>query len=271
MVLSLSSRRKEHVIGRRFVPKGSLNGCWNLHVWACEKCNSYKADLEDDVSAITLFNGISEAGPVHDPDLRVEVERKARRSISRRTGRPVGKSNESVEATLKVPVFSLSATFHAPPQLDEDRANELALFQLRALFFFLTFDPDLRRGVWWAGKLALANGAFKRDFGNVVQIAFAQRTASWDYRLMLTTAGGYFRVAIRRHPEGEAWSFALEWNDQYRLIGFFGDEGICFSEADRLPRFQALVSSDANGNRFAIRVETQLTEDNDILFANDEP
>lgn len=266
----MSSRRKEHVIGRRFVPKGSLNGCWNLHVWACEKCNSHKADLEDDVSAITLFNGVSDVGPLHDPDLRVEVERKARRSISRRTGRPVGTSSESITATLKMPLISLSATFRAPPQLVEDRANELALFQLRALFFFLTFDPDLGHGVWWRGKLAPANGAFKRDFGNVVQVAFAQKTASWDYRLMLTTAGGYFRVAIRKHPEGEAWSFALEWNDQYRLIGFFGDEGTCLSEADSLPRFQAMVSSEDNGNRFAIRVETLLTECNDILFSSDE-
>ena len=42
---------KEHVIGRRFVPRGSFDGQWNLILKACQQCNGEKADLEDDISA----------------------------------------------------------------------------------------------------------------------------------------------------------------------------------------------------------------------------
>jgi hypothetical protein len=49
-----TNRTAEHVIGRRFVPKGMLNGEWNLILWACEVCNGRTSDLEDDISAITM-------------------------------------------------------------------------------------------------------------------------------------------------------------------------------------------------------------------------
>src|SRR5258708_1804203 len=45
---------KEHVVGRRFIPKGKLNGQWNLIVNACRVCNGRKSDLENDISAITM-------------------------------------------------------------------------------------------------------------------------------------------------------------------------------------------------------------------------
>src|SRR6266566_4636715 len=57
----------EHVIGRRFVPKGSLARGWTLIVRSCERCNNQKSDLEDDISAITL---LPDPGGSHsDPDL----------------------------------------------------------------------------------------------------------------------------------------------------------------------------------------------------------
>jgi hypothetical protein len=45
---------EEHVVGRKFVPKGKLDGEWNLIVHACRACNRKKAELEDDISAITM-------------------------------------------------------------------------------------------------------------------------------------------------------------------------------------------------------------------------
>lgn len=44
----------EHVIGRRFVPKGTLANHWNLILSACGPCNDAKAELENDISAITM-------------------------------------------------------------------------------------------------------------------------------------------------------------------------------------------------------------------------
>lgn len=49
-----SDGEAEHVIGRRFVPKGTLAAQWNLIVRACGPCNDHKADLENDISAITM-------------------------------------------------------------------------------------------------------------------------------------------------------------------------------------------------------------------------
>jgi hypothetical protein len=46
---------KEHVIGRRFVPRGCFAGQWNLILNACGRCNGDKAELEDDISAITMM------------------------------------------------------------------------------------------------------------------------------------------------------------------------------------------------------------------------
>jgi hypothetical protein len=52
--LSTETEDTEHVVGRRFVPKGSLDGAWNIILKACKRCNREKGDLEDDISAITM-------------------------------------------------------------------------------------------------------------------------------------------------------------------------------------------------------------------------
>src|SRR5438067_12808695 len=52
--LTAGNCTKEHVIGRKFVPKGKLHEEWNLIVRACTSCNHTKSDLEDDISAISL-------------------------------------------------------------------------------------------------------------------------------------------------------------------------------------------------------------------------
>src|SRR6266550_9402360 len=78
----------EHVVGRRFVPKGSLDKSWALIGNACLRCNSRKSDLEDDISAITLQPNLGERHA--DPLLEAEAARKAKGSVSRRTRKRVG-------------------------------------------------------------------------------------------------------------------------------------------------------------------------------------
>lgn len=75
---------QEHVIGRRFVPKGTLSGQWNLIVKACPTCNDHKADLEDDISAITMQPDGLGRFPDDDERLHTEAVRKAR-TRNRRT------------------------------------------------------------------------------------------------------------------------------------------------------------------------------------------
>ncbi len=54
VALTKQNSTREHVIGRKFVPKGTLENQWNLILNACHACNNRKADLEDDIAAITM-------------------------------------------------------------------------------------------------------------------------------------------------------------------------------------------------------------------------
>src|SRR5947209_4944585 len=65
----------EHVIGRRFVPRGSFAQGWALIGNACQECNNAKADLEDDISAVTIQPVPGERHA--DPKLHDEAARKA--------------------------------------------------------------------------------------------------------------------------------------------------------------------------------------------------
>src|SRR5947209_19886080 len=48
---------KEHLIGRNFVPKGSLDsGGFNFIFRACQSCNGRKSSAERHISSVTLFN-----------------------------------------------------------------------------------------------------------------------------------------------------------------------------------------------------------------------
>jgi hypothetical protein len=53
-MLTEESATDEHVIGRRFVPKNTMFGQWNVILRACRECNTAKSELENDISAITM-------------------------------------------------------------------------------------------------------------------------------------------------------------------------------------------------------------------------
>lgn len=83
----------DHVVGRKFVPKGQLACHWNLLLNACRQCNGDKADLEDDISVISMMSGMNLGIPT-DPLIIAEIKRKSGRAVSRRTGKVVAKSRE---------------------------------------------------------------------------------------------------------------------------------------------------------------------------------
>lgn len=57
---------KEHVVGKRFVPKGTLDGNWNLIVLACTPCNAAKADF------VRIGSTISALGTTPDWNCRLQ-------------------------------------------------------------------------------------------------------------------------------------------------------------------------------------------------------
>jgi len=250
------------------VPVGTLNNQWNLILWACQPCNRKKSDLEGDLSAITLHLHTAGLPRMNDSRAKSESLRRSHKSVSRKTGKPVSQS--TVKLSFSAPLGlngSLEGHFIGPPQLDEARIFELARLQMAGFFYFLTFNRIEQVGHYWPGGFYPVHGILKSDWGNPIQRAFAAQIATWDYRLVLNTAGGYFRALIRRHPTKECWAWAVEWNDAYRLVGYLGDLSAAQELANQLPSLDTpTVVKAPDGSLLRIRVEQPLPDEDDILF-----
>lgn len=252
----------EHVIGRRFVPKGSFASGWSLQVQACKHCNDEKADLEDDISAITI---LPDLGTAHDDSKLAKLAvYKAQNSFSRRTKKLVADSREENEITVNL---MESATvrfgFTGPPQIDEERVLRLAYFHLQAFYYLITYSADRQTGGFMLGEKWCLDCARRPDWGNPLQRGFAQLTRGWPPRVEGAGAKFFFKIAIRRVPSGaELWSFALEWNKNLRIIGFFGDPERAQVHVDALP----LPASHRIDDTWSLRPEVPLDPAEDILF-----
>lgn len=259
---------KEHVIGRRFVPKGKLNRQWNLILRACADCNNVKSALENDLSAITMHQDAWGKHVSDDEALVTDALRKAKRSISARTGRPVKDSAEqvTVSATLS-PGATLTFSLSAPPQTESERVFALARFQLMAFFYWLTYDRLRKRGGYWSGGFYPVMESVRSDWGNVVNRAFMDAVVSWEPRLLGSGADGYFNVAIRRHPCAVCWSWALEWNRKYRIIGFFGEKGPAEEVVKTFPPLPMTTIVEGPNRWVRYRSDVPLDEARDRLFA----
>jgi len=266
-LLSESTNTKEHVIGRRFVPKGTLNQSWNLIVRACRRCNSEKSILENDISAITLA-GKHWFRPNNAGTGEIEeAKRKSKNSTSGKTGRPVARSQE--EVSFEIP-FGPGAVFKfnmvAPPQIDQERILALARMQMAAFFYFITYSHATKRGGFWPQGFYLVSEAHHGDWGNSLHRAFMNAVVTWEPRWVGNTAEGYFKSIIRRHPNAECWAWALEWNGNYRVVGFFGDRGVAQGLVDGFDVPQMSSSITTDGNPIYSRSDVKLSEDEDRLF-----
>jgi hypothetical protein len=258
--LSNIENNEEHVIGRKFVPKKSLNNQWNLIVRACKKCNTKKSDLEDDISAISMQPDLNGSNVVDDENLATESLRKSK-SISRRTNKTVLNSNENL--TLKTPFFggSIKIDLKSAPQLDSQRIFELARYHITAFFYWLTYDETTKMGNVWDGVYFPIHTTINKNWGSNLNQAFMRMVSDWEIRLRGETANGFFKFIIKRQAKSECGSWALEWNKNYRVIGFFGDK-------ESMEEFYALLHKpEVKGiKNFTYQKEIPLSDDDDILF-----
>jgi|SRR5579859_8129525 len=258
---------KEHVIGRRFVPRGTLAGQWNLILRACRSCNRRKSDLEDDLSAITMQPDMWGQFADHDPVLALEAIRKAR-SASRRTRKQVKDSSESRIITASLgPNGTMGLTFISPPQTDRQRVFELSRFHLTAFFYWITYNDQTKRGGYWPGTFLPVAEAVKSDWGNPTHRAFMKTVLDWTPRLVAVGANGFFRVAIRRHPSAICWSWALEWNHKHRIIGFFGEQAQAEAVFANFPQPQTHIIAQSANECLRVREEIALSQEEDQLFS----
>jgi len=258
---------RDHVIGRRFVPKGKLAANWNLIVNACRKCNNAKSSLEDDIAAITLQPDLWGRYGHEDAAAIEEARHRAEKSISRRTRKPVGQSEETVTLKSELgPGVSFSFNFTSPPQIEEDRAFELARLHLMALFYMQSYNPETRQGGYWLHGFHPVLAVRREDWGNPIMRDFTAATADWEWRLHAVTADGFFKALTRLHPNGTTWAWAIEWNHSMRLIGFFGELGPAQTLADTFARPQIHTVHEAPGEMLRYARETPLLEADDTLF-----
>ena len=266
-MLTEESATEEHVIGRRFVPKGTLFGQWNIILRACSDCNNAKSQLEDDISAITMQPDAHGQFPSEDERFRSEAQRKTP-SISQFTGKPVGQSAEKMHLSGHFgPGATLGVQMSAPPQVSEERLYQLARFHVQGFFFFITFDKESERGGFLTGIFKPVMAARRTDWGNAKMRAFACSKLSWSVRFEGIAAEEYFKVSIRRHPAGAGvWAWALEWNQNFRIIGFFGSQSEVDREVAALPTLQMKEIGKQGNIVYRTRLEVALPPEEDRLF-----
>ena len=260
--LTNDTKSREHVIGRRFVPKGKLDGCWNLIVNVCRNCNGTKADLEDDISAITMQpDSFGSLGQV-DAVATLEAGRKSKNSYSRRTSKPVICSQEQMKVNMSFGQgASVSFQFTCPPQIDRSRLISLARMQLMGFFYWITFQENTMQGHFWPGGFYPLTYANRADWGNSHLTAFADAVADWPPQVVATTADGFYKIIIKRYPQAACWSWAIEWNRAMRVIGFFGDDQTQRSLVAGLPKLEMKLISSATDRTLRFRRETPLADD----------
>ena len=250
-----------------------MAGEWNLIVNACRACNEKKARLEDDISAITMQPDIAGRHAIDNPHLRDEAARKGKGAISRSTKRPVRESVENLKfSTQLMPGVTIDFDMYAAPQLDHDRGFELAMYQIRAFFYMITYDEVTQRGRYWQGIFAPAIFAPKLDWGNVVLVGFQRLISSWDCRVIAIGASEFFKVLIRRSPDSRpVWAWAVQWNCNHRLVGFFGDETAVNDLFKQLPRLRVSRIDTGPNSYIDTRLDVPLAPADDVLFIEPQP
>jgi len=260
-------KTKEHVIGRRFVPKGILDGQWNLILNACKDCNGDKADLEDDISAISMMPDQFGCYAIDDARLQAEVQRKATKAQSRRTGRAVSDSREQIEIKGSLGAATFTFKLTAPAQVEQARLYRLAHYHFRGFFYWLTYQLDRNFGSFIHGAFFPLTVVRRSDWGAPRPRWFMEIARDWQLCLCAIGADTFFKVLIRRHPENLAvWLWALEWNHSMRIVGFAGNEDVIRSLLSSAPDQPNDLRYETDKELTVLRKETSLPEDDDDLF-----
>jgi hypothetical protein len=271
IAITAANMTEEHVIGRKFMPKRSLENVWNLILSACKPCNNRKASLEDDISAISMQPDVRGKHFSAHPQLAVDAAHKGQRAHSRSSGKPVADSKTSMQIKFQLaPGLLLTFNMIGQPTVEDARIFELALRHFQGFFYLITYRETEKRGMFWRGRYAAIQALSRNDWGNEVARAFMQQTAAWKTYLLAITAQDHFKIAIRKHPSHEMWSLAVEWNQNYRILAAAGTEEAVEAFVAGLPKLKADGLSELPENFLRVRAERGLNEDEDTLFQTDD-
>lgn len=224
---------EEHLIGRKFVPKGTMENAFNFSFRTCRPCNAEKARLEGHVSSVTLLGSPS-----------VDVDENARRSAERKavgdthpeTGMKMGEAIErqAVEYKFGPATFTFGMIGRSPAA--KDSVPLLASFHIQALFSLITKAGNDASGevrLLPLNQFHVFNSYPHTDWGNPQLVEITQRAASWPCKVVIRSGDGHFLACLRRSDK-QGWFWALEWNKSLRIVG-----GINF-EDETTPLFENL-------------------------------
>ncbi|WP_121207437.1 hypothetical protein [Pseudomonas aeruginosa] len=254
---------KEHLIGRSFVPLGSMGSdAFNFLFRACVPCNTRKALAERHLSSTTLLNG---PGRQLDPLAAAAAARKAVSDFHpNKPGVAMGDAHEAFSVASKLGSMSLDLGFNAPVQANDNLVRELALRHIQGLFSLLT-TRDFREASTLRLLLPMQVqllGAYPRsDWGNPQLLEVARRAEDWPCHAQIVSASGYFKATMRRH-DTRGWFWALEWNKYLRVVGAIAKADMALLDALPDPLWHPL--SEGQGR---YRLETPLAEEDDTLFS----
>ena len=261
---------REHVIGRRFVPKGTLKNSWNLILNACRKCNHSKSQLEDDISAITMLSDATGHNRINSIQPNSDTLHKANNSISRKTKRSVAESQEHIKTkVIDLKGMKITANFVAPPQIDTKRIHELAYLHALGFFFYISYSEELRKGYFFQGVYQPVSSYSYSNWGDPLHLWFMSSTENWNIIFKVDTASSFFKAIIRKSPEHNIYSFAVEWNSSMRVTALLGtQENIdIFLKHNSYPEETRSTTLNIGENEsLKITPETALDSEDDNMF-----
>ena len=251
---------KEHLIARKFVPTGTMDGHpFNFIFRACRRCNARKAAAERHVSSVTLFNS---PGRLEDDRVNAVALRKGSSDFHpKKKGVRIEDAHEHLSVATSFGPMSINFGMLAPPQLDRDQVEEIALSHIQGLFALICTEDyrnPLKMRLLPQEQFILYSSYTHDDWGNPQAVEIADRVRDWECLANIDSAEGYFKATMRRSDEG--WFWALEWNRQLRLLG-----GISGS---KMKLFEGLPNEGWMPTRQGrIRENVALDTENDRLFS----
>lgn len=256
---------KEHLIGRSFVPDGSLDEGreFNFIFRACVECNSEKAEAEGHISSVSLYTSHGRV----DESVNALANRKAAKAFH-----PVQKGkfvkDAFIEKSVTIDSEILNAEFSlvGPPQLEPSLVQLLAFRHIQGFYSLVNSDnPRSPEGTQLLAKEHFWFGGYysHKDWGNVRIKEMAKRVEAWETPLNIEMANGFFKAVIRRAPDPNGpWFWALEWNKSYRVFGGIFETQNDPAEFQNLPSPQRM-SLGANKTIFR---QIPLEDAEDTLF-----
>lgn len=255
---------KEHLIGRNFVPTGTLANSFNFIFRSCRRCNSEKAALERHVSSITLVNS---PGRALDEQVNAAAKRKGAHDFHPdKKGVPIGEAIDNHSVEFKHGSTSMEFGMVSPPQVNPVAVQQLSFNYVQALFALVTTEdcrlPEKMRLLPQAHFRYFRHYIYQ-DWGNPQLLEVAKRVASWTCCANISVADGYFKAILRRDAQ-LGWFWALEWNRYLRVTGAITLPDQRAQIFDSLPELSWKLLPDGSGRRY--RMEIPLTGE-DHLFA----